>query len=94
MDDLPSLDQLVVLERHELETVFVDGVITSGSHGGVVNITLGTFVYPPVGIASVQPAARIRMSAEAARIIGESLFAQAAASTAEPEGPPANRKLN
>lgn len=76
--------------------LYVDGRITGGGHGGIVNITLGVVVFDAEGVGAAIPAVSLRMTAAAARFLAADLvdFANRAEAAADPEEPPSNAKLN
>lgn len=90
------MDGFPVLEHSEIDTDYVDWVITAGGWGGIVNITLGTIIHDPDGVPIVKAANRMRMTAAIARNLAAVLMrsAEQSESSAQSETPPANAKLN
>jgi hypothetical protein len=68
-DDLPSDEKRPeIVDPHNVPIVFVDWIVTGGSHENVTNVVLGatdhTFAHGPDDLARIVVAARLRFSDE------------------------------
>jgi len=100
-DDLPAAQTPPVVDPHNIQTVFVDWIVTGGMFENVVNITLGTIDHSlknnPGDMPRVVCAAHLRMSRDFAERLHAALGSAIHPDQGQPnppQTPPPKNKLN